>query len=39
MNPGTAQELLKYNTWANVRLLEAVARLDSTQFTRALGGS
>ena len=39
MNPETAQELLKYNTWANTRLLDAVARLDSSQFTRALGGS
>ena len=39
MNPDTAQELLKYNTWANTRLLDAVARLDSSQFTRALGGS
>ena len=30
MNPDTARELLQYNTWANMRLLEAVARLDAT---------
>jgi len=39
MNPETAQELQKYNTWANMRLLDAVACLDAEQFTRALGGS
>jgi uncharacterized damage-inducible protein DinB len=39
MNPEMAQELLRYNTWANARLLDAVAGLDSSQFTRDLGGS
>jgi uncharacterized damage-inducible protein DinB len=39
MDLNTASELLTYNTWANTRLLDAVARLDDEQFTRALGGS
>src|SRR5262245_62869874 len=39
MNPDMAEELLRYNTWANRRLFDAVARLDSDQFTRNLGGS
>jgi uncharacterized damage-inducible protein DinB len=39
MNLDTVRELLSYNTWANTRLLEAVARLDSKQFTLAVGGS
>ncbi len=39
MNLETARELLDYNSWANKRLLGAVARLDSDQFMRALGGS
>ncbi len=34
-----ARELLRYNTWANKRLLEAVSRLDAEQFTRVIGGS
>ena len=39
MNLDMMQELLRYNTWANKRLLDAVARLDPSQFTRTLGGS
>jgi uncharacterized damage-inducible protein DinB len=39
MNADMAQELLRYNTWANERLLDNVAGLDSSQFTRVLGGS
>lgn len=39
MNTGTVQELLKYNTWANTRLLDSVAVLSPTQFMRTLGGS
>jgi len=39
MTLDTLRELLAYNTWANTRLLEAVARLDSDQFTRVVGGS
>lgn len=39
MEPVTAQELLRYNTWANKRVLDTVAVLDSGQFTRSLGGS
>jgi hypothetical protein len=39
MNLDMARELLRYNTWANTRTLDVVARLDSSQFTRALGGS
>ncbi len=39
MNVEMAQELLRYNTWANNRLLEAVSGLDSARFTRVLGGS
>jgi len=39
MNPGTVLELLRYNTWANTRLLDAVAALSPTQFMRTLGGS
>jgi uncharacterized damage-inducible protein DinB len=39
MDPETVQELQAYNTWANGRILDAVARLDSGQFIRALGGS
>jgi uncharacterized damage-inducible protein DinB len=39
MEPATAQELLRYNTWANTRVLDAVAPLDYGQFTRTLGGS
>ncbi len=39
MLPVTAQELLKYNTWANKRVLDSIAALDSGQFTRSLGGS
>jgi uncharacterized damage-inducible protein DinB len=35
----TAQELLRYNTWANTRALDTVETLDQGQFTRALGGS
>lgn len=34
-----AQELLSYNTWANRKMLEAVSRLGTPQFTRELGGS
>src|SRR4051812_38913096 len=33
------RELLAYNTWANIRVLQAVARLDPDQFTRKVGGS
>ena len=39
MDVDMAQELLRYNTWANKRLLDALAHLDSAQFTRTLGGS
>jgi uncharacterized damage-inducible protein DinB len=39
MNPEMARELLAYNTWANGRMLEAVARLDAAQFSREVGGS
>jgi uncharacterized damage-inducible protein DinB len=39
MNLDTVREVLRYNTWANTRLLDAVARLDADQFTRVLGGS
>lgn len=39
MDLDTARELLRYNTWANTRVLDAVAALDPGQFTRALGGS
>jgi uncharacterized damage-inducible protein DinB len=39
MEPATAQELLRYNTWANKRVLDTVAALDAGQFTRTLGGS
>jgi uncharacterized damage-inducible protein DinB len=39
MEVDTIQELLRYNTWANARMLDAVEVLDSGQFTRALGGS
>jgi uncharacterized damage-inducible protein DinB len=33
------QELFRYNTWANTRVLDTVAGLDPGQFGRALGGS
>jgi uncharacterized damage-inducible protein DinB len=39
MDVDTTQELLRYNTWANGQVLGSVAGLDSSQFTRALGGS
>ena len=39
MNVEMTKELLRYNTWANERLLGALAHLDSAQFTRILGGS
>jgi uncharacterized damage-inducible protein DinB len=39
MEPVTARELLRYNTWANKRVLDTVAALDTGQFTRSLGGS
>jgi len=39
MNVDTVRELLRYNTWANMQVLTAVARLDSSQFTSHLGGS
>jgi uncharacterized damage-inducible protein DinB len=39
MNVDTARELLRYNTWANKRLLGAVSGLDADRFTRVLGGS
>jgi len=39
MNPSTVLELLRYNTWANTRLLDAAAALSPTQFMRTLGGS
>ncbi len=39
MDPEVAGELLDYSSWANKRLLGAVAQLDSDQFMRALGGS
>ena len=39
MNLDMVEELLRYNTWANRRLFDAVARLDSGQFTRNVGGS
>jgi uncharacterized damage-inducible protein DinB len=39
MNLDTVWELLRYNTWANTQVLDAVAQLDSSQFTRVLGGS
>jgi len=39
MEPVTARELLRYNAWANRRLLEAAAALDSERFKRHLGGS
>ncbi len=39
MTLDTLRELLEYNTWANRRLLDAVARLDPDQLTRVLGGS
>jgi uncharacterized damage-inducible protein DinB len=35
----TLRELLAYNTWANRRVLDAVARLDADGLTRVLGGS
>ncbi len=39
MTLDTLRELLAYNTWANRRLLDAVARLDADGLTRVLGGS
>jgi uncharacterized damage-inducible protein DinB len=39
MHPDTVREVLRYNTWANTRALDAVARLAADQFTRVLGGS
>jgi uncharacterized damage-inducible protein DinB len=39
MNLDMLRELLSYNTWANTKVLDAVARLDSDQFTRNVGGS
>ncbi len=39
MNLDTVRELLRYNTWANTRLLDAVGVLDAGELTRALGGS
>ena len=39
MEVNTVQELLRYNAWANNRMLDTVAALDSDQFTRSLGGS
>lgn len=39
MNVDVVQELIRYNTWANTRLLESVSGLDADRFTRVLGGS
>ena len=39
MNLEMAKELLSYNTWANTRILDAVSRLDPSEFSRNLGGS
>jgi uncharacterized damage-inducible protein DinB len=39
MNLDMAKELLSYNTWANTQLLDAVSRLDPSQFSRHLAGS
>ena len=39
MTLDTLRELLAYNTWANRRVLDAVARLDADGLTRVLGGS
>jgi uncharacterized damage-inducible protein DinB len=39
MNLDMVEELLRYNTWANRRLFDAVVRLDSGKFTRNVGGS
>jgi len=36
MEPVTAQEMLRYNAWANAQVLEAVGRLDGDEFTRNL---
>ena len=39
MNADMLHELISFNTWANKRVFEVVARLDRDQFTRILGGS
>lgn len=39
MDVDTAQELLRYNAWANNLVLDTVAALDPDEFTRSLGGS
>lgn len=39
MGLGTARELLRYNAWANGRVLATVAPLEPNQFTQPLGGS
>jgi uncharacterized damage-inducible protein DinB len=39
MKLDVARELLTHNTWANTRILDAVAVLEPEQFTRRLGGS
>ena len=39
MEPDTVQEMLRYNRWANTRMLDTVAGLDTGQFTFSVGGS
>jgi len=39
MNLDSAKELLAYNTWANRQIVDAVARLEASRFSRNLGGS
>lgn len=39
MNLDSLRELLRYNTWANSRILDAAARLEPDQFRREVGGS
>ncbi len=39
MNTDLAQEILTYNTWANQRFMDIVSRLDTSLFTRTVGGS
>jgi uncharacterized damage-inducible protein DinB len=39
VNAKTARELYRYNTWANGRVFDAVARVGPAQFVREVGGS
>jgi uncharacterized damage-inducible protein DinB len=39
MKVDMAQEVITYNTWANMRVLDAVSRVAASDFTRVLGGS